>query len=193
MPALITTRNPNTLFVGNCERDETPASLYAHYRVYGNLMEVKIKSKRTGSFAFVTFLKHEDAIDAYLEETQNRQKRHTIRWAEYRSPVPVQSGTVNSLYVRFASWQPSLVITRAFLMDVLGAYGPVVEASIKESIVSERGHHSGYGFVTFAPNPEGLSAAFKASARLDGKYCGSIFFQVELGRNIQMRLAGVCT
>ena len=102
-----------------------------------------------------------------------------------RSQNPITESVINSVYVRFVTSKLHEYITEEDFHKVFDKFGCVQDVSIKESSVDKRlGRQSGYGFVHFSCDSEGIECAIRAVSEVDNSTFDGVTYNVELSKNL---------
>ena len=67
------------------------------------------------------------------------------------------------IHFSFVSKQTNYAVTEETLRAIFSEFGPVQDISIKKTCLNQRGEQTGYGFIHFPLNKEGIGAAIQAS------------------------------
>ncbi len=80
----------------------------------------------------------------------------------------------NSVYVKFSSTKPNMIINEITLTRIFQAYGDVIDVSIKSMVLNNASNVSGFAFIHFADSNEGKDSAMRCSLELQNKVVGKI-------------------
>lgn len=147
--------HPAKLFIGGLPRETSTQQLRDHFSKHGRIVDCVVmrwSDGRSRGFGYITYDNNDSATDA-LMMTQSLGGRVV----DVKRAVP---GT-NKLFV---GGLPQGV-TAAELRTYFAGFGPVSDAVVMMD--SATGRSRGFGFVCFAPGPEGATAIASAQANYD--------------------------
>jgi hypothetical protein len=147
--------HPAKLFVGGLPRETSTQQLRDHFSKYGRIIDCVVmrwSDGRSRGFGYITYDNNDSATEA-LKTAQSIAGR----LVDVKRAVP---GT-NKLFVGGLAQG----ITAAELRSYFAGFGPVSDAVVMMD--SATGRSRGFGFVCFAPGPEGATAIAAALANYD--------------------------
>eukprot|EP00981_Chlorochromonas_danica_P008474 scaffold2200_cov240-Ochromonas_danica.AAC.3 len=162
------------------------ASLYI-YHLPKHCSETELQHEKP--FATLVYVNPDDADRARVQLNGCVFMGRKIRIT--RAPQPDSqaaansNSTINSIYVRFSTTNTEKPVTVDELGRIFQAFGTVEDVSIKISSTDQlNGIQSGYAFVHYASNEQGVQSAIKAVAAMDCNTVDNVTFKVELSRNL---------
>jgi len=185
-----------SLFVGDLAIFCTEMDLERAFSVYGQILEIKImrseESYRNLSYGFIKFALFECAREAMLALDGvilcGRPMR--VRWATFKNKLNSKDMKPDGLetspvHVSFLSYQILRLVTEQTLRALFGRYGEVVDVSIKKSVIDKDiNRQSGYGFVHYSINPDGVQAAVVAAQNLHDTTIDDVNYKTSISHSL---------
>eukprot|EP01036_Dinobryon_divergens_P022593 gene22593-30860_t len=164
------------LFVGNISENYSSADLQELFSKYGEVVEatinVDLKTKRNLSYGFITYAKSESAQLAMIDldgfEIHGRPLRvgKVINKRDKHEDFRDACG-IPSVHVSYISYQIDNLVTVESLQALFSTYGTVLDVSIKRSTIDKTTKfQSGFGFIHYSSQQDGIAAAFQAAKTL---------------------------
>eukprot|EP01039_Chlorochromonas_danica_P006144 gene6144-6766_t len=185
----MTTSNHSALYVYHLPKQCSEIELKNVFETYGPVHSINLYKNQEKPFAALVYVNPEDADRARVQLNGCVFMGRKIRIT--RAPQPDSQGTsnntfaINSIYVRFTTTNTEVPVTVEDLEHIFQTFGKLEDVSIKISSTDQRkGIQSGYAFVHFVSNEQGVQSAIKAVATMDGNVVENIKFKVELSRNL---------
>lgn len=94
-----------------------------------------------------------------------------------------------SIYLAFNSSVPNLMINDESLRVLFGAYGPIEDVSIKQSVIDRQTQcQRGYAFVCFVPDDVGVQAAMQAATQMADCMVDGVHYRCEVSKSLKSKL-----
>eukprot|EP00599_Poterioochromonas_sp_BG-1_P007941 CAMPEP_0173150624 /NCGR_PEP_ID=MMETSP1105-20130129/11077_1 /TAXON_ID=2985 /ORGANISM="Ochromonas sp., Strain BG-1" /LENGTH=381 /DNA_ID=CAMNT_0014065807 /DNA_START=91 /DNA_END=1236 /DNA_ORIENTATION=+ len=216
-PSMGSSLNPkstSTLFVGDLSFLANEERLRELFSQYGRVESIHLKKSdlnhhRTHlSYGFVKFTNPEGAQIAYhaLQGKMFLGRNIRLGFADdyHPSAHPHQpytpsrqfhaggGATTAQLYVTFASSNLYIPISELSLRELFSQFGKVTDVTIKQIEVNQEvGIQSGYGFVHFQLNEEGIRSAMLATEQVHNSMIQRVRYQCRLSHGLKKYLANL--
>lgn len=191
------TINSATLFLGDLSIQE----IYKLFEPFGPIESIQLKrcekKKPHLSYGFIKFAYRQSAEEALKQVNGSIFLGRAIRvgWAldnpAMKSPLMRQLETKNikqtaQIHVTFSSRNPQCPVTETTLRVVFSQFGEVVDVTINKTLFSPDGRvQSGYGFVHYRLNDEGINAALTAISSINHTMRDNITFECSISHGLE--------
>lgn len=188
----------NTLFVGDLALFATKESLRESFSPYGEILDVFLKlgnDKRTMlGYGFIRFATREQAETAMNEMNGVMHHGRPLRigWAnaglskaKNKSEIPRTAQVLTS----FVAKNADAIVTEEILTSLFSQYGRVVDATIKKTMIDrETKYQTGYGFVHYPADDEGIAAALRVIELMSDNIIDNVAYDCHISETFRRLL-----